>query len=89
MMNGSYGNCMPTQPVGGTSGSSEASHDDKINHSDRGAGSTDDGTASNIQQEEPANNAVLSQNIVIKEGVNVSIFFKKERERESIDCDTT
>jgi hypothetical protein len=75
---------MPTQPVGGTSGSSEASHvDQMINHSDRGVG-----TANNIQQDEPADNAVLSQNMVIKKGVCVSIFFKK-RERKSIDCDTT
>jgi hypothetical protein len=64
VMNGSYGNCMPTQPVGGTSGSGEATHvDQMINYSDRGVG-----TANNIQQQESAHNAVLTQNMVIKEG---------------------
>jgi hypothetical protein len=73
---------MPTQPIGGTSGSSEANAvGQMINHSDRGVGSSGNGTANiqqhhyHYQQQEPADNS--AQTMVIKHEANVSNFFTK------------
>lgn len=94
MMNSSYGNCMQTQPLAGTSDSGEpTAAGQMINHSDRDVGSSGDGTVNNIhqhhylyQQQQPADSSGLPQNMVTREEVNVSNFLNK---RQGIDFDIT
>jgi hypothetical protein len=73
---------MQTQPIAGTTDSSEPNAAGQmINHIDRDVGSSGDGTANNIQQhhylyqqQQPADNSGLLQNMVTREEVNVSNF---------------
>jgi hypothetical protein len=82
VMNSSYGNCMQTQPIAGTSdGGEPTAAGQMINHSDRDVASSGVGTANNIQQhhylyqqQQPADSSGLPQNMITREEVNVSNF---------------
>jgi hypothetical protein len=76
---------MQTQPIAGTSDSSEPSAASQmINHSERDVGSSGDGTANNIQQhhylyqqQQPTDTSCLPHNMINREEVNVSSFLNK------------
>jgi hypothetical protein len=82
MMNGSYGSCMPMQPIAETLSSSQQATavGQMVNHTDRSVGSNDGDTA-NIQQQQyiyqqqqPASNFAVTQNLANKEEPSVSNF---------------